>query len=134
MNILLDRSNGVGVMASSICLVHCMITPVLFFAQSCSAICCNTAPLWWQIVDYLFLVISFFAVYHSSKTTTNKFIGTSLWISWIAMFFVIINERIQLLQLSEYSLYIPALSLIVLHLINRKYCHCKEDKCCATKV
>ncbi|MDG1841925.1 MAG: MerC domain-containing protein [Crocinitomicaceae bacterium] len=134
MNVLINKSNGVGVMASSICLVHCMATPFLFFAQACSASCCNTAPLWWQIVDYVFLVVSFFAVYHSSKTTSNTIIATCLWISWVGMFFVILNERIQLFYQSEYSLYIPALCLIILHLINRRYCHCDKDKCCANKV
>lgn len=134
MNLITKKSNGIGIIASSVCLVHCIATPFLFIAQTCSASCCETAPIWWQWVDYLFLVIAFFAVYHSASTTTNKLISRGLWTSWAILLLVIVNEKFQLIALPEYSIYFPALSLIILHIYNRKYCHCKMDKCCAGNI
>ena len=121
-------------MASTICMVHCILTPFLFIAQACSASCCESTPIWWQLVDYLFLIIAFFAVYHAARTTTNKLIGKSLWVSWSVLLFVILNLKLQLLDLPSFSLYVPALSLIVLHIYNRKFCHCKTDGCCMDEI
>ncbi len=134
MNLILNKSNGIGALASSICLVHCMATPFIFIAQTCSASCCESTPIWWQWIDYIFLGIAFLAVYHSARTTTNKLIGIGLWISWIALLFVILNEKIDWFTLSQHTIYFPALSLIVLHIYNRKYCQCATDQCCADNI
>ncbi len=131
MNYILKKSNNIGAISSSLCLLHCIATPFMFVVQACSSSCCESAPIWWQLVDYFFLIVAFFAVYHSTRTTTNKLIGKSLWISWAILLVIIINAKIQLFILPEFSIYLPALSLIVLHILNRKYCNCKTDQCCA---
>jgi len=132
MNLIAKKSDSIGVLASMICLVHCIATPFIFIAQACSSSCCESTPIWWKWIDYLFLIISFVAVYYSTKLTTNKKISLELWLSWVALFLIILNEKIQLIHLPEYSIYIPALSLIILHIYNKKFCHCKDDKCCTT--
>ena len=45
----------IGALASSLCLVHCLLTPVLFIVKACtsSASCCAGAPVWWQVIDYV---------------------------------------------------------------------------------
>ncbi|MDN6342319.1 MAG: MerC domain-containing protein, partial [Lactococcus lactis] len=109
---------------------HCVATPFLFIVQSCSIAGCSDTPVWWQIIDYIFLVISFFAVYRSTQTTVSKWIKPALWMSWGLLCFIIINEIIIWFSIPEYGIYIPAVALIVLHLYNRKYCHCNSNKCC----
>lgn len=131
MNLLIQKSNGIGAIASFICLIHCIATPFLFVVQACSTSCCESTPTWWQWIDSLFLVIAFFAVYQSARTTTNKLISNSLWVSWSILLFIILNEKMLWVTLPQYSIYFPALSLIILHIYNRKYCHCKTDQCCA---
>lgn len=131
MRLIIEKSNGLGAIASSICLVHCLATPFLFVAQACSASCCEATPVWWQWIDYLFLFVAFFAVYHSAQTTTHKLISKGLWISWSVLLLVVLNEKIQWVALPRYSIYFPALSLIILHIYNRKFCHCDTDQCCA---
>jgi hypothetical protein len=130
MNFILNKSNSIGVIASSVCLVHCMATPFVFVAKLCTNSCCESAPTWWALVDYFFLVIAFFAVYQSTRLTTNKRIAIALWISWMILCAVIANEKIKLFNLTEYAIYLPTLSLIVLHIYNRKYCQCETDQCC----
>lgn len=124
------KPDELGAIASGLCLIHCVATPFLFIVQSCSIAGCSDTPVWWQIIDYIFLVISFFAVYRSTQTTVSKWIKPALWMSWGLLCFIIINEIIIWFSIPEYGIYIPAVALIVLHLYNRKYCHCNSNKCC----
>jgi hypothetical protein len=130
MNFIINKSNNIGVIASSICLVHCMATPFIFVAKLCSDSCCASTPTWWAFLDYLFLFISFFAVYQSARLTTNKIVALALWFSWLILCIIIASERIELFSLFENAIYLPTLSLIVLHIYNRKYCQCETDQCC----
>lgn len=132
MKLIIDKSNNIGAIASAVCLVHCIITPFLFVAKLCTDSCCEAAPGWWSFLDYVFLFVALFAVYQSSRVTTKKGIGIGLWISWGALFLVIINESLQVFPLFENAIYVPTLSLIFLHLYNRKYCKC-EANCCTNE-
>ena len=52
-----------GAFASALCAVHCMATPFLFVAQTCSVSgCCETSPAWWSGIDYAFVGITLVAV------------------------------------------------------------------------
>lgn len=130
MKLTLEKPDNIGALASTLCMIHCFATPFIFIAQSCATTCCASAPEWWIWIDYIFLAISFFAIYRSTKTTSKQWIKSALWISWILLVIIILNERIALIHLPEIFKYITASSLVVLHLYNRKYCQCKEDECC----
>lgn len=125
-----QKSDTLGVTTSVVCLVHCVITPFIFIAQTNSVVGCESTPFWWKILDYIFLVISFLAVYRSIKTTSSNWIKPAMWGSWLLLFIVIINEKLQLLPLSETIIYIPTVALIILHQYNKKYCKCDINKCC----
>lgn len=129
---LTKKSDSIGAIASSLCLIHCLATPLLFIAQSCSAVCCSseTVPGWWQWLDYAFLAISFFAIFWSTKTTSKDWMKIALWVSWAALLLVIVNEKTEWFPMKEFFIYIPALSLVALHLYNRKFCQCSEEECC----
>ena len=47
------------------------MTPLIFAAQSLTAVHEHSAPVWWQNLDFLFIVISFIAIYQSSKNSNN---------------------------------------------------------------
>jgi len=130
MILIKQKSDLLGTVASSLCLVHCIATPFLFLAQAGSAACCESPPTWWKFMDYLFLAISFFAILWSTKTTTLTFIKPLMWLSYIMLSIVILNEKLELFYIPEAVVYIPAVGLIILHLYNRKFCTCKTDKCC----
>ena len=52
MRIVLKNSDTFGALASTLCLIHCILTPLLY-----------VLPLWWKGLNLVFLLISFFAVY-----------------------------------------------------------------------
>ncbi|MCP4440052.1 MAG: MerC domain-containing protein [Aureispira sp.] len=132
--ILTQKSDLFGAAASSLCLIHCLATPFIFVAQSCSASCCTDSPIWWSAIDYMFLVISFLAIYWSVRTTSSQAIKYGLWGSWLLLLAVLLNEKMDWIHLSYGTNYLPAIALISLHLYNKKYCQCAGEECCAVKV
>ena len=127
-------SDLIGATASTLCTIHCMATPFLFFASTCTKSCCNSAPLWWIWIDYAFLFISLFAVYKSTKNSSKFWIKVILWCSWMALSFFIFMEQITQLNLSDYYKYSSALSLAFFHVYNLKYCQCESENCLANNI
>ena len=56
MNIYLKKSDTIGAISSSLCVIHCLMTPLLFTAQSLTAVHHDhhSAPVWWGNLDFLF--------------------------------------------------------------------------------
>lgn len=131
INSFSKKSDAFGAISSTLCLIHCIATPILFAMQPISAHV-EEAPIWWKSLDYIFLALSFFAVYWSAKKSSRTWVKYALWISWIALTLAIVNEKLELFHLGELVVYIPAGALIVLHLYNRKYCKCADETCCTT--
>ena len=127
-------SDLIGATASTLCTIHCMATPFLFFASTCTKSCCNSAPLWWMWIDYAFLFISLFAVYKSTKNSSKFWIKVILWGSWMALSFFIFMEQITQLNLADYYKYSSALSLAFFHVYNLKYCQCESENCLANNI
>lgn len=125
-----QKLDELGAVASGLCLIHCVATLFLFIVQSCSVGGCIETPVWWKFIYYIFLVISFFAIYRSTQTTASKWIKPALCMSWGLLCLIIINEKIAWFSIPEYGIYIPAIALITLHSDNRKYYHCNTNKCC----
>ena len=125
MILIKKKPDNIGAIASSLCLLHCVVTPFLFIAQAGTLTCCDEPPLWWRFMDYIFLVISFLAIYQSTQTTTSSWMKSSLWLGWILLCFIILNEKISWLPIDENFIYFPAITLTVLHLYNKKYYQCK---------
>jgi hypothetical protein len=127
-------SDLIGATASTLCTIHCMATPFLFFASTCTKSCCNSAPLWWIWIDYAFLFISLFAVYKSTKNSSKFRIKVILWGSWMALSFFIFMEQNTQLNLADYYKYSSALSLAFFHVYNLKYCQCESENCLANNI
>ena len=130
LNISLQKSDYIGAISSCLCMIHCIATPFIFFATVCTSSCCSSAPLWWQCLDYIFLFISFIAVYQSTKSTNSKLIKFSLWSSWVVLLLSILNMKFAWLNISENIKFVPAFSLILLHLYNFKYYRFNTKNCC----
>ena len=124
------KSDYLGSIASGLCLVHCLLTPIIFVAKTCSKSCCHSAPSWWSAIDYIFLVISLFAVIETVKNTNKAWMKYAISFSWVFLCFAIFNEKFEWLSSLDFLVYVPAFLLIALHLYNLKYCKCKEDSCC----
>ena len=124
------KTDKIGIIASAVCMLHCFATPFLFLAKSCTATCCATSPDWWKAIDFVFLLVSFFAIYQSGKTTSKAWVKYSMWISWGLLMVVILIEHMNIVPLFESAIYLPAITLVLLHFYNYKYCSCKADGCC----
>jgi hypothetical protein len=88
------------------------------------------APIWWKNLDFIFISISFFAINRSTKNSSKKSIQYALWVCWISLLFLIINEKLEWFHLAELVTYAVALSLAALHLYNLNYCQCDNEDCC----
>ncbi len=134
MKLTLQKPDIIGAIASMLCIVHCVATPFIFLAHTSSSLdTYPSTPIWWKNIDYLFLFISFFSIYHATQTTGNKQMKPFLWSNWSMLFLLIMNEKLGLFSIPEIITYIIAISLAVLHLYNLKYCQCENDKCCTHK-
>lgn len=120
----------VGIVAGFLCLIHCVATPFIFIAKSCITTCCTETPYWWHTIDYIFLTISFIAIYKSTKTSQKSWIKIALWINWTALLYIIINEKLEFISLAHETIYIPSILIVFLHVYNLKFCQCQEEKCC----
>ena len=104
-----------------------------FVVQASTVRCSEIGPWWWRTIDYLFLLISIAAIYHSVKTTSFNWMPKAMYASWGILAFLIVNEGLYLLPIPHLLVYMPAFSLVFLHLYNRKYCRCETEKCCVTE-
>ncbi len=124
------QADYIGAVASLLCLLHCLATPFLFLVKTCASSCCVNAPVWWQLIDYVFLAISGVAIYHATQYSTKKWIGFSLWGTWAILFFALLNEKWLFIPLPPRFSYIPALIIVALHLYNRRCCQvCNRGAC-----
>ena len=123
------NSDTVGVFASGLCMAHCIATPFFFIASACSLSCCSASPLWWQWLDYAFLIISFSAIVQVSKSINADWVKYGLWVSWSTLCLLIMNITFGWVNMTDNIKFIPAFALVFLHVYNMRYCKC-EKECC----
>jgi hypothetical protein len=113
------KEDLIGASSSFLCLIHCLATPFIFLVKSSAAVCCSDTPTWWQAMDYIFLVVAFFAVVHVTNNQRSKeWMKFSLVVSWLGLLLVTLNSTYFLFHISNELAYIPAISLVCLHLYN----------------
>jgi hypothetical protein len=83
-------------------------------------------------LNYIFLAVSFIAVYYSVKNSSNLFIKVLLYLFWIWLSLLILNEEFMIFSIPELYTYISAIGLSVLHVYNLKYCRCDNEECCTS--
>ena len=79
-----------------------------------------------------FLAVSFIAVYYSVKNSSSLFIKVLLYLFWISLSLLILNEEFMIFSIPELYTYISAIGLSVLHVYNLKYCRCDNEECCTS--
>ena len=119
--------DSIGIISGFLCMLHCIGTPFLFIAKACSVSCCSEAPLWWQLIDYLFLIISFVAIFFVSKKISKSWLKFAFWFSWVVLLFVILNQTLEIIYLPSNIIYFPAFLTILLHFYNLKFCKCHSE-------
>jgi hypothetical protein len=132
MKVIIKNSDQIGAVSSALCMLHCLATPFLFLSQSSLIFISVDFTLPWFIINYIFLFISFIAIYYSVKNSSNRFIRIFLYLFWAVLSGLIINESLGILSIPETATYLSASSLICLHIYNLKYCRCDDENCCTS--
>lgn len=116
-----------GAFISTLCMVHCAITPFLFFVDHSFHSCHSNTPWWWSTLEIIFLYISFFAIWSSLKDVSSHVVKSFFWTNWALLVLVISNEYFHWLSLPEYAIYGPAFFLLLGHLYRLKFCKCQTQ-------
>ena len=132
MKVIIKNSDQIGAVSSALCMLHCLATPFLFLSQSSLIFISVDFTLPWFIINYIFLFISFIAIYYSVKNSSNRFMRIFLYLFWAVLSGLIINESLGILSIPETATYLSASSLICLHIYNLKYCRCDDENCCTS--
>ena len=102
----------IGIASATLCVVHCLLLPVLilFFGKS-------------ELLEkfsYLFLLISFYSAFEATKHTNNTKILTLIWLSFALLSICILFEDD--FPNLEIGSYLASLGLIIGHILNMKFC------------
>ncbi|HAA15893.1 MAG TPA: MerC domain-containing protein [Cytophagales bacterium] len=126
------KSDTLGAIASGLCLIHCLATPLLFVAHAGAHHA--EGPAWWGLIDITLLAVSLAAVVWAVRKTSKNWMKWALSASWLLLALILLNEKAEAFHLAEAWIYLPTVSLIVLHIYNTRYCYCDEDGCCTDSV
>ncbi len=130
MTLTTKNSDYLGAFAGILCIIHCIITPLLFMINA--ELATKNTLFGLQMIGYLFLIISFFAVYKSALNTTNKIVKVLFFVFWSFLLFLILNESFGVFRIAETFTFISAFSLSALHIYNLNYCQCADENCCVS--
>jgi hypothetical protein len=111
-NMIKFKSDWLGIVSASLCVVHCLFTPFLIFITS------NFS--WWYEASYLFLLISFFAAYEASNHTDSRIALSIIWSSFALLAVCLLFEEDYYI-LHDIS-YLASLGIILGHIYNLRYC------------
>ncbi|MAJ98076.1 MAG: hypothetical protein CMD07_02215 [Flavobacteriales bacterium] len=123
---ILKKYNEIGIVSSTLCFVHCVFTPFLIFFNIFNDI--EIIPVWFKLLDFLFILIGLFAILTSFKYNSNIKLSFALIINWVFILLIVINEKIELFHFPEILILIPSATIILLHLyIRNNFCQCKNQ-------
>ena len=109
-----NKSDIVGIIASSICIVHCVLTPLIAVLFS------KIVKEKYELLNYVFLIISLISVIISIKTTKNELLKGLLLFFWIQLSVGLVLEDKNIIF--SILMYFSALGLIVTHILNINHC------------
>ena len=130
LNNTIINSDHIGILTGFVCGLHCIMTPLLFIYQI-ELINLNKDEIFsWQSLNYLFMIISFLAVYRSAKNSSNSIIKILMFVSWIFLSLSLLNEQFEIFRIEEFYTYLAITSICSLHFYNLRYCRCDDPNCC----
>lgn len=122
------NADRIGIISSSLCLVHCIALPLLISLQPALISFLHDDM---HFVEYIFLLLSVVAVFFATRSThmsdsTRKLFYVVLGVFTLS---ILLGERFHWLH---YIGYLGSFALIVLHIINIRQCQRCEIHTVAT--
>jgi hypothetical protein len=102
----------VGIVSTTLCVVHCILTPLLLVLVA--------KYEWWGNLTFLFLAISFYAVYDAIKSKPPQHILLLICVSYVFMTAFLLLENFW--DLAEPLSYVASFGLVIGHILNIRYC------------
>jgi len=117
-----ENSDFVGIFSASLCLIHCLLLPIL------ANLLAHTSIGEYPFFDYIFLAMAYVAVWYSVKSHTTSFTKKMFGLALFFLSFGILTE--EFIDFSAYIAYFSSFSLIVLHYVNFRSCQkCSTAQC-----
>lgn len=107
-----------GIASSGLCIIHCLLMPLVFSAQSVYLQHQDGVPFH---LDYLFLFLSFVAVYYVTRQNSSHWINTLLWLSFGLFAVSVIFQDVFYILI--YFQYLASFLLILGHILHIRRCN-----------
>jgi hypothetical protein len=114
LEVLNGKADYIGISGSVLCIIHCLITPVLLVSSS--FLTNDTVRVGFLSLDYIFIGINILAVYFATRHFTTPVIKISLWFFLTVFAVAILLEDVS--ETFEYIAYAASLGLVLTHLTN----------------
>lgn len=114
LELLNRKADYIGISGSVLCIIHCLITPVLLVSSS--FLTNDTIRVGYLSLDYIFIGVNFVAVYFATRHVTTPAIKIGLWFFLSVFAVAIILEDVS--EMFEYLGYAASLGLVLTHLTN----------------
>ncbi|AQG82436.1 MerC domain-containing protein [Spirosoma montaniterrae] len=112
--ILSRKADYIGITGSVLCVVHCLITPVLLMT---TALLQNEQLRFGYLsLDYVFIGVNVIAVYFATRHHASPAIKRALWSFLLIFAAAIVLEDVN--EAFEYLGYAASAGLVITHLIN----------------
>ena len=113
-NSLSRKADYIGITGSVLCIIHCLVTPVLLLTTS--LLQDSTFRIGYLSLDYVFIGVNIVAVYFATRHYAPIAIKRSLW-GFLSLFSVALLLE-GTAPFFEYIAYIASAGLVITHLIN----------------
>ena len=117
------KSDYIGILSAGLCLIHCILLPIFFAMRAIDFEHEVEGIFKW---DYVFLILSFYAVYHSAKHSHSALIKKILWVFFSVLAVCVFLEGIS--EIFEYLIILVSMGLVAVHFVNLRHCQrCATD-------
>ncbi len=110
---LTSKADYIGITGSTLCIIHCVLTPFLLLTVNFGS---EGLKLGYLSLDYVFILVNIFAVYHATRHTHSLLIKRALWIFLSLFTACLLLEDVS--ERFEYLGYAASLGLVATHLVN----------------
>lgn len=107
-----DKFDWVGLGASLLCLIHCLIVPIAMIWNN--ELDLHSMPMW-DLMSVGFAILSFWAIWHVTQHTNIKWLKAAFWVSFIFLLVGIFAHHSLIGEILNYS---AATLLIGFHTYN----------------
>ncbi len=112
-----QRADYIGITGSILCIVHCLVTPVLVMTST--LLNHDSLRLGFLSLDYVFIAVNMVAVWSASRHTSRQ-ITIALWGFLVLFAGGLLLEDVH--EGFEYLAYAASIGLVITHIANIRHC------------